>query len=64
MTPPRWVQRVMFGLLAPAGRALGRRPSYAEYLQSPELVEPEQAALGLLTPAGRLAFSTDAIRNV
>jgi mannose-6-phosphate isomerase-like protein (cupin superfamily) len=53
--PPRLVQRVMFALLAPIGRALGYRPYYERYLRPyahveviPELMayvdEPERAA--------------------
>jgi mannose-6-phosphate isomerase-like protein (cupin superfamily) len=30
-SPPYWVQRVLFGALAPIGRALGRRPVYEAY---------------------------------
>jgi quercetin dioxygenase-like cupin family protein len=30
--PPRWVQRLLFGLLAPLARLLGCRGSYPEYL--------------------------------
>lgn len=52
--PPALVQRLLFGVLAPVGRALGRRPCYPEYLQSAEIVEPDPAALALLTPDGRL----------
>ena len=53
--PPAWVQRLMFGLLAPLGRAMGRRPCYPEYLESAEIVEPDPVAVALLTPDGRLA---------
>lgn len=53
-SPPAWVQRVAFGALAPLGRALGRRPSYAEYLSSEVVVEPDLAALALLGEDGRL----------
>lgn len=53
-TPPVWVQRVLFATLGPVGRVLGRRPSYAEYTQSSTVVEPDPAALALLTPDGRI----------
>jgi len=56
-TPPPWVQRLAFGVMAPLGRALGRRPSYERYLDSDVVVEPDPAALALLTPEGRLAPS-------
>ncbi len=52
--PPAWVQNVAFGILAPIGRAFGRRPSYPEYLTSDVTVEPDPAALALLDEDGRL----------
>lgn len=55
-SPPETAQRLMFGVLAPLGRVLGRRPVYPEYLSSAETVEPDPAALALLTPEGRLRF--------
>jgi quercetin dioxygenase-like cupin family protein len=55
-SPPEWIQRALFGALAPLGRVLGRRPAYPEYLSSDESVEPDPAALELLTPDGRLRF--------
>ncbi|HVQ59703.1 MAG TPA: cupin domain-containing protein [Solirubrobacterales bacterium] len=54
-SPPPALQRVLFGLLAPLGRMLGRRPYYPEYVTSDVVVEPDPAALALLTPDGRLA---------
>ena len=41
--PPRVVQRLLFGALAPIARALGYRGSYPEYLERPpsEVVEVE-----------------------
>ena len=54
-SPPPWLQRGMFAVLAPLGRALGRQPSYPEYLSSSEVVEPDPEALALLDEAGRLA---------
>ena len=52
--PPPAVQRVMFAVLAPLGRALGRRSFYPDYLNSTETVEPSSEALALLTDDGRL----------
>lgn len=57
-SPPAWVQRLAFGVLAPLGRALGRRPSYAGYLTSSTVVEPDPAALALLDEDGRLRQSS------
>jgi quercetin dioxygenase-like cupin family protein len=54
-SPPPAVQGVLFGVLAPLGRRLGRRPYYPEYVTSDVIVEPNPAALALLTPDGRLA---------
>lgn len=54
-SPPPWAQRLVFGLLAPLGRALGRKPTYERYLSSDVVVEPDPEALALLTPEGRLA---------
>ncbi len=56
-SPPVWVQSVAFGILAPIGRALGRKPSYPEYLTSDVVVEPDPAALALLDESGRLRRS-------
>lgn len=54
VSPPPAVQRIVFGVLAPIGRALGRRPSYEQYLRSEVTVEPDPAALALLDGDGRL----------
>ena len=47
-TPPRWVQRLLFGLLAPIARARGYRGSYPKYLERPPAavveVEPRLGA--------------------
>lgn len=56
-SPPPWVQSVAFGILAPLGRALGRKPTYTEYLVSDISVEPDPAALALLDEDGRLRRS-------
>jgi quercetin dioxygenase-like cupin family protein len=53
-SPPPALQRAMFTALAPLGRALGRRPYYPEYVTSSDVVEPDPAALALLTESGRL----------
>jgi len=55
-SPPEAVQRVVFGVLAPIGRALGRKPTYDEYLHTDVVVEPDPAALALLDESGRLRF--------
>jgi quercetin dioxygenase-like cupin family protein len=52
--PPPALQRAMFAVLAPLGRALGRKPFYPEYTVWEEVVEPDPAALALLTDDGRL----------
>lgn len=54
-TPPPWVQKVAFGLLAPIGRGRGLEPTYPQYLNSATVVEPDPEALTLLNPDGRLA---------
>jgi mannose-6-phosphate isomerase-like protein (cupin superfamily) len=58
-TPPEPVQRLMFGVLAPLGRALGRKPTYPEYLETGTVVEPDPAALALLDQDGRLRFGAE-----
>ena len=55
-TPPPAVQRLFFSVLAPVGRAVGRRPSYPEYLESDVVVDPDPAALALVDENGRLRF--------
>lgn len=57
-SPPAWVQNVAFGILAPVGRVLGRKPYYPEYLLSDVVVEPDPAALALLDGNGRLRRSS------
>ncbi|MGE0068099.1 MAG: cupin domain-containing protein [Solirubrobacterales bacterium] len=54
-TPPPWVQKLLFGVLAPIGRRRGLRPTYDRYLSSDVVVEPDPGVLALLTPEGRLA---------
>ena len=58
-SPPRWVQEVLFATLAPIGRILGRRPSYPQHARSTTVVEPDPAALALLTPDGRIDWTGD-----
>ncbi len=53
-SPPPWVQRLAFGLLAPIGRARGLQPYYQRYVDSEVVVEPDPAALALLDADGRL----------
>lgn len=53
-SPPPWVQRIVFGALAPIGRARGLEPYYQRYIDSDVVVEPDPAALALLGPDGRL----------
>lgn len=53
-SPPPPVQKVVFGLLAPIGRARGLEPYYQRYVDSEVTVEPDPAALALLDADGRL----------
>jgi mannose-6-phosphate isomerase-like protein (cupin superfamily) len=55
-SPPEAVQRLAFGILAPLGRALGRKPIYDRYLASDMVIEPDPAALVLVGDDGRLIF--------
>jgi quercetin dioxygenase-like cupin family protein len=55
-SPPPWMQRLIFGVLAPIGRLRGHRPSYPQYLYADEVVQLDPASLALLTPDGRLHF--------
>ena len=43
--PPPLVQRLVFGVLAPIGRLVGKQPVYPEYLFSRDLVELPQKRL-------------------
>jgi len=54
-SPPPWLQKIAFGLLAPIGRMRGLQPTYPQYQRSATVVEPDPEALALLTPEGRLA---------
>jgi quercetin dioxygenase-like cupin family protein len=53
-SPPPAVQKLVFGLLAPLGRARGLEPYYERYVGSDVRVEPDPAALALLDGNGRL----------
>ena len=53
-SPPPAVQRAMFTILTPLGRALSRQPFYPEYMTSDEVVEPDPAAVARLGDDGRL----------
>jgi quercetin dioxygenase-like cupin family protein len=55
-SPPAWVQRLIFGALAPVGRALGRRPMYPQYQTSAEIVAVDALAVALLDQHGRLRW--------
>ena len=57
-SPPPWVQRLLFGGLAPIGRALGRRPMYPRYRTSGEVVEPDAGTLAHLDEDGRLRWGS------
>ncbi|MGF1648276.1 MAG: cupin domain-containing protein [Kineosporiaceae bacterium] len=54
VSPPPWAQRLVGATLGPVGRLLGKRPSYAEYSRSDTVVDPDPAALALLTADGAL----------
>jgi hypothetical protein len=53
--PPRWVQSLAFGVLAPIARVRGLKPSYPQYLSSDVVAEPDPEALALIGGDGRLA---------
>ena len=57
-TPPPLVQRLLFGVLAPIGRLVGKQSVYPEYLFSRDLVEPAAEGLALLDLHGRLRRDT------
>lgn len=57
--PPPWIQRLLFGSLAPVGRLLGLRPMYPRYRTSAEVVEPDARALDLLDDHGRLQWRAE-----
>jgi hypothetical protein len=53
-SPPPWLQRPVFFVLAQIGHAAGLKPCYQQYLSSDEIVEPASDALALVTEDGRL----------
>jgi quercetin dioxygenase-like cupin family protein len=53
-SPPPALQRLIFRLLSRPARWRGRQASYPQYLSSDRVVEPDPAALALLTAEGRL----------
>lgn len=46
--PPRMIQRALFGVLAPIGRALGYRPYYERYLRPHARCEPVPELMALV----------------
>jgi quercetin dioxygenase-like cupin family protein len=50
MNPPIWVQRVLFGLLAPLGRLFGYRASYPHHIAAVESVAVEPLPDGVRVP--------------
>ena len=57
-SPPRWVQRIAFAVLAPIARLRGLRGIYPEYLRPHGSVAPDPAALaaaGIEPPAAAAA---------
>jgi quercetin dioxygenase-like cupin family protein len=46
--PPRFIQRALFGVLAPIGRALGYRPYYERYLRPHVRCEPVPELMALV----------------
>jgi mannose-6-phosphate isomerase-like protein (cupin superfamily) len=53
-SPPPWVQRPLFLILASIGHTTGLEAAYPEYLTSDEVVEPAPEAMALLGEDGRL----------
>ena len=53
-SPPPWVQRPLFLMLASIGHTTGLKPAYPEYLTSDEVVEPSPEALALVGEDDRL----------
>jgi quercetin dioxygenase-like cupin family protein len=52
LNPPPWVQRLLFGILAPLGRLLGYKAIYPHHLQLPvQSVEVEPLPEGITIPA-------------
>ena len=57
-SPPPWLQRPVFFVLAQIGHTAGLKPSYEQYLTSDEVVAPAPEALALLAEDGRLRPGT------
>lgn len=57
-SPPPWLQTVMFAVLSPIGRLLGRRPAYPRYRHPDESAELDPRALALLDEHGRLRWNS------
>lgn len=53
-SPPPWIQKALFGLLAPIGRRRGLKPKYDRYLSSDTVVEPDPGVVAMLDDDGRL----------
>jgi hypothetical protein len=52
MSPPPWIQRLLFGILAPSGWPVGYKAIYPHHLQIPvESVEVEPLPAGITIPA-------------
>jgi hypothetical protein len=59
-SPPPWVQRPLFLMLASIGHTTGLKPCYPEYLTSDRVVQPAPEAVALLSDDGRLQTGSDA----
>ncbi len=55
-SPPPWLQRLVFGAIAPIGRALGKEATYERYRTPTDIVTPDLVALALLDQHGRLRW--------
>lgn len=52
LKPPRWIQKLLFGMLAPVGRLLGYKAIYPHHLKFPvESVEVEPLPEGVTIPS-------------
>lgn len=52
LSPPLWIQRLLFGILAPLGRLFGYSAIYPRHLELPvETVEVEPLPEGIIIPA-------------
>ena len=55
--PPPWAQKLLFGILAPIGKARGLQPSYPQYLDDPSTVVALDPAVEALVGAdGRVRW--------